>query len=134
MMAPNNIEFFYAAEETSARIWRIDDRLNFIYAWLVRSVVLGFAVALGLHLKSRRDMRQAATAVSTRIEKEGVKAIVDEDGSVVIKMDGKVQKVLPSAEHRLVKDKDSKRKPAATVNLLNHHTAAQISLLMNHSK
>jgi len=35
-------------------------------------------------------MRTAATAVSTRIEKEGVKAIIDKDGAVVIKMDGKI--------------------------------------------
>ena len=101
MMAPNNIEFFYAAEETSERIWRIDDRLNKIYSWLVRSVLLAFTVALTLHIKQRRDMREAASAVSTRIEKEGAKAFVDEEGAVVIKMDGKVQKVLPASERRL---------------------------------
>jgi len=28
VMAPSNVEFFYAAEETSERIWRIDRRLN----------------------------------------------------------------------------------------------------------
>ena len=31
IMAPNNIEFFYAAEETSERIWRIDAFMNKIY-------------------------------------------------------------------------------------------------------
>ena len=31
MMAPNNIEYFYAAEETSERIWRIDNFMNRVY-------------------------------------------------------------------------------------------------------
>lgn len=59
-MAPNNIEFFYSAEERSERIWRIDDRLNWIYKWLSRFVLTAAAIGLGLHLKSRRDMRDAA--------------------------------------------------------------------------
>lgn len=60
MMAPNNIEFFYAAEERSERIWRIDARLNLIYVWLSRFVFVSASIALGLHLKSRKDMRSAA--------------------------------------------------------------------------
>ena len=74
MMAPNNIEFFYSAEERSERIWRIDDRLNRVYTWLARFMLAAFAVALSIHLKSRKDMRDAAFAVSKRIEKEGAKA------------------------------------------------------------
>jgi len=100
MMAPNNIEVFYAAEERSERIFRIDDRLNTIYRWLVRIVATGSCVALGLHLKSRKDIRSAAIEVSTKIEKEGAKVAVDETGAVVIYMDGKVQQVLPSTEER----------------------------------
>ena len=99
-MAPNNIEVFYAAEERSERIFRIDDRLNTIYRWLVRIVGTGSCVALGLHLKSRKDIRSAAIEVSTKIEKEGAKVAVDESGAVVIYMDGKVQQVLPSTEER----------------------------------
>jgi hypothetical protein len=90
MMAPNNMEFFYAAEETSNRIWKIDAFLNLIYKWLVRSVLLASAIAMAMHIKHKKDMRSAATAVSTRIEKEGVKATLDKDGAVVIKMDGKI--------------------------------------------
>ena len=104
-MAPNNIEFFYAAEERSERIWRIDDRLNTIYTWLVRLAATGSFVAIGLHLKSRKDMRSAAIEVSRRIEKEGAKATVDDDGAVVIYMDGKVQQVLPATEERRKKGK-----------------------------
>ena len=74
MIAPNNIEFFYAAEERSERIWKIDERLNWIYTWLSRFVLTAAAVALALHLKSRKDMRDAALLVSRRIEKEGAKA------------------------------------------------------------
>ena len=53
MMAPNNIEFFYAAEESSERIWRIDDRMNFIYHWLVRGGMLAIFIALVAHFKQR---------------------------------------------------------------------------------
>ena len=53
MMAPNNIEYFYAAEETSERIWRIDAHLDKLYSWLVRIVCLGSFIALYLHLKTR---------------------------------------------------------------------------------
>jgi len=51
MMAPNNIEFFYAAEETSERIWRIDAFMNSLYKWLVRAVVTGSTIALTMHVK-----------------------------------------------------------------------------------
>jgi hypothetical protein len=51
MMAPNNIEFFYAAEETSERIWRIDDFMNNVYKWLVRGVFTAATIALTMHLK-----------------------------------------------------------------------------------
>ena len=89
-MAPNNLDFFYAAEETSDRIWRIDERLNKIYVWLVRVMMFSFVVGISLHLKSRRDMTSAARIVSLRIEKEGPKATLNEDGEVVVFMDGKV--------------------------------------------
>ena len=91
MMAPNNLDFFYAAEETSDRIWRIDERLNKIYVWLVRVMMFSFVVGISLHLKSRRDMTSAARIVSLRIEKEGPKATLNADGEVVVFMDGKVQ-------------------------------------------
>ena len=74
MMAPNNIEFFYAAEERSERIWRIDEHLNRIWRWLVRVVSVASFIAIGLHLKSRVDMRNAASKVVVEIEKEGAKA------------------------------------------------------------
>lgn len=90
-MAPNNIEFFYAMEERSERIWRIDARLDVIWRWLVRFVSLASCVGIGLHLKSRVDMRQAAAKVVVEIEKEGAKVQIDESGAVVILMDGKVQ-------------------------------------------
>ena len=90
MMAPNNIEFFYAAEETSERIWRIDERLNKMYVWLVRSMIFGSFIAISLHLKSQRDMRVAAQNVSARIDKDGAKATINEQGEVVVFMDGKV--------------------------------------------
>lgn len=51
MMAPNNIDFFYAAEETSERIWRIDERLNKIYVWLSRGLLTVGLVALAWHIK-----------------------------------------------------------------------------------
>ena len=89
-MAPNNIDFFYAAEETSERIWRMDERLNTIYRYLVRVCLLGGSIAIGLHLKSKTDMRVAAKGVSTKIEKAGARAVMDEKGAVVVYMDGKV--------------------------------------------
>lgn len=60
MMTPNNIEYFYAAEERSERIWRIDERLNTLYKYLVRFAITASCVAIGLHLKSKKDMRAAA--------------------------------------------------------------------------
>ena len=119
MMAPNNLEFFYAAEETSQRIWRIDAFLNSIYKWLVRSVLLVSAIATVMHIKQKKDMRSAATAVSTRIEKEGVQVILDKDGAVVIKMDGKIQQVLPIAEYR-TESKEGQKPPQ---DLMNRHIA-----------
>lgn len=93
MMAPNNIDFFYAAEETSERIWRIDERLNKIYVWLSRGLLTAGFIALAWHIKQRKDMREAATNVSNYIEKEGARATLDKDGQVVVYMDGKVQQV-----------------------------------------
>ena len=90
MMAPNNIEYFYAAEETSERIWRIDAHLDKLYSWLVRFVCLGSFIALYLHLKTRQDMHSAAQIVSKRIDKEGAKATLNSEGEVVVFMDGKV--------------------------------------------
>ena len=78
MMAPNNIEYFYAAEERSERIWRIDERLNTLYKYLVRFAITASCVAIGLHLKSKKDMRAAAQQVVVEIEKEGAKAAIDE--------------------------------------------------------
>ena len=64
--------------------------MNQIYKILVRTMLFGASVALYLHVKSNVDMRKAATQVSAKIEKEGVKAELDADGSVIVKMDGKI--------------------------------------------
>ena len=136
MMAPNNIEFFYAAEERSERIWRIDERLNTMYKYLVRFVVTASCVAIGLHLKSKKDMRSAAQQVVVEIDKEGAKATVDGQGAVVIYMDGKVQQVLPPDEKRIddsqASQSSASRSPdkIAKGNLLARHIAKQIQLLM----
>ena len=90
MMQPNNIEFFYAAEETNERMWGIDNKLDLIYKWLVRFVVTASCFAIGLHLKSRLDMRDAASKIVVELNKEGAKAAVDDQGAVVVYMDGKV--------------------------------------------
>ena len=89
MIAPNNIDFFYAAEETSERIWRIDSRLNKIYVYILRILMAGGCIALFWHFKQRKDMREAAFNVSSKIEKEGARASLDKDGNVVVFMDCK---------------------------------------------
>lgn len=101
MMAPNNIDFFYAAEETNERIWRIDERLNLAYKWLVRVALTAGVTAFALHIKHMKDMREAAFHVSTKIEKEGARVEIDKDGAVVIRMDGKIQTILPSDQSRI---------------------------------
>ena len=90
VIAPNNIEFFYAAEETSERPYKIEKFLEKLYRYaLIFGVCFG-SVALYLHLKQHRDMHQYANEVSKKIEKEGGRAVVGEDDSVTIYMDGKV--------------------------------------------
>lgn len=72
-----------------------------MYSWLVRIVLAGGFIAVGLHLKSKRDMRTAASKVVIDLEKEGPRAQIDEQGAVVVFMDGKVQQVLPPDKRRI---------------------------------
>ena len=69
MIQPNNIEFFYAEEETSERIWRLDAFMDRLYKIISRSAMVGVLVALGLHIKQRVELDTYAAKVSQRIEK-----------------------------------------------------------------
>jgi len=53
------------------------------------------SIALYRHLKQQKEMREYAKQVSQKLEKTGGAAILNEDNSVSIIMDGKVQVVLP---------------------------------------
>ena len=58
-------------------------------------MVVGACGALAWHFKQRYDMRHFADKVSTRLEKQGGAAVLNEDdSSVTIYMDGKVQEVI----------------------------------------
>ena len=94
MIQPNNIEFFYAEEETSERIWWFDNFMDKLYKVLSRSFAIGICVAVYLHFKQQYDMQKFAEKVSVRLEKHGGMAVVNNDNSVTILMDGKVQEVI----------------------------------------
>lgn len=129
MMAPNNIDFFYAAEETSERIWRIDERLNMMYRWLVRVALTAGVTAFALHIKHMKDMREAAFHVSTKIEKEGARVEIDKEGAVVIKMDGKIQTILPSENSiRVDNPKSAETTLDSTTNASERPTQASVNI------
>ena len=90
MISPNNMDFFYAAEETSEKIWQIDEKLNRVFVWLSRVMFTTGFILFAWHIKKQKDMREAAFQVSTRIEKEGAKASLYENRNVVVYMDGKM--------------------------------------------
>ena len=51
IIQPNNIEFFYAEEETSARAYRMESYLEKTYRVLVWVVACAGSIALFLHLR-----------------------------------------------------------------------------------
>ena len=102
MIQPNNIEFFYAEEETSERMYRIESHLERVYRVLKWLFLSAGSIILILHLKQRREMYQYASDVSKMIEKEGGEAVIGEDDSVTIYMDGKVQEVIPKEDRRII--------------------------------
>ena len=51
MIQPNNIEFFYAEEETSERVWRLDFFMDKMYFILSRGMAVGVVVAIFRHFK-----------------------------------------------------------------------------------
>ena len=61
------MDFFYGEEETSLRVWRIDDRMNLIYKWLVRAVFGAVSIAVFLHVKQRMEMRHYSRMVVQKI-------------------------------------------------------------------
>ena len=90
MIAPDSLEFFYAAEETSERAYKLERLLNRIYrvlVWLFASSVFVFVT---MHAKQHYELQTYASDVSKKISKEGGKAVVGDDGSLTIYMDGKV--------------------------------------------
>ena len=56
VIRPNNIEFFYAEEETSARTYRIESFLEKMYRTLVWVAICSGSIALFLHFRQRRAM------------------------------------------------------------------------------
>ena len=72
--------------------------LNKIYTVLKFIVGTCVSIALFRHLKQQKEMRDFARSVSLKIEKSGGAVVVNQDNSVSIIMDGKVQVVLPNQE------------------------------------
>lgn len=72
--------------------------LNRVYNFLKFFLGSLALIALYRHLKQQKEMREYAKQVSQKLEKTGGAAILNEDNSVSIIMDGKVQVVLPSEQ------------------------------------
>ena len=102
LIQPNNIEFFYAEEETSERTYRIESFLERLYRTLLWAGLCFGSIAIFLHVRQHRAMHLYANEVSKKIEKEGGRAVVGEDDSVTIYMDGKVQEIIPKDDRRIV--------------------------------
>ena len=101
MIQPDSIEFFYAAEETSERAYRLEALLNRIYSvlkWIFASAAVVF---VSMHAKQRYELVTYANDVSKKLVKEGGKAVVGDDGSLTIYMDGKVQEIIPNEDRRI---------------------------------
>ena len=111
MIQPDSLEFFYAAEETSERAYKLERLLNRIYrvlVWLFASSVFVFVT---MHAKQHYELKTFASDVSKKINKQGGKAVVGDDGSLTIYMDGKVQEVIPKEDRRIAnKDIDGIQK------------------------
>ena len=90
MIQPDSLEFFYAAEETSERTYRLEKFLNNIYRVLKWIFASSFVVFISMHAKQLYELHTYASDVSKVIQKEGGKAVVSDDGSLTIYMDGKV--------------------------------------------
>ena len=56
MFEPNQLEYFYANEETSSKIFSIDHTLNRVYNFLLLTVGTALTIALALHLKQSKEM------------------------------------------------------------------------------
>lgn len=98
------MDFFYAEEETSLRVYKLDAALNTIYKFFKLAVLIFVSIAGYRHYVMHRDMKKWARAVSTKIEKTGGAAVINEDRSVSIIMDGKVQEVIHADDRRLSND------------------------------
>ena len=56
VIQPNNIEFFYAEEETSERAYRLESQLEKLYRILLWAALCAGSVVLFLHLRQRHQM------------------------------------------------------------------------------
>ena len=56
MFEPNQLEYFYANEETSSKIFGVDHALNRVYNFLLLAFGTAIIIALGLHLKQSKEM------------------------------------------------------------------------------
>ena len=97
----SNLSLFYGEEETSVRVWQVDDTLNFVYKWLLRAAIAAMSTALFLHVHHRYQMRYYAGQVVQRIHKEGGRVVIEDD-KLTILMDGKVQEVITADEPRQI--------------------------------
>ena len=75
----SSLDYFYGEEETSLRVWKLDDRLNSVYKWFLRTVFCALSLAAFLHIKQRMEMRHYAREVCKTIKKEGGKVHINED-------------------------------------------------------
>ena len=64
MIQPDSLEFFYAAEETSERAYRLEKLLNNIYRVLKWIFASAFVVFVSMHAKQRYELNTYASDVS----------------------------------------------------------------------
>ena len=102
MLSPNNIELFYAEEETSERVWATDAFFNRIHFLAVRALAFGAVCGLAFHIKQLHDARKYAREISGKVYKEGGEAILGKDNSVTILMDGQIQEIIQADDRRLL--------------------------------
>ena len=82
-------------------MWNTDKNLNWVYSVLKIVFLIGGSVILFRTVKQQTEMRVYADRVAKRVEGTGGRAKINEDKSVQIIMDGKVQEVIASDDRRI---------------------------------
>jgi len=93
---PNPLEYFYEEKEISERVFDMHTTMHMVFRV---GLTCGFAVAVWAAYtwqKQQKEIWEYAGKVTERVHRGPRRAEVQEDGSVVVKVDGSTLEVIPS--------------------------------------